>query len=280
MSTRAAAGRTKALAVTRFLVALVLTIAAAASEVRAAEPGRAMLIARVLVNTVNRGDLAVIRDARGHMLVPQSDFRQWNLQIAPVAPVVIDGESYVDLSAIPGLDVRFDVNTVTLEVSVAARALPANVMNLGPERRANVIFPAENSFFLNYGLNASGDDSFDQRQYQFATELGVRTGAWLFYNTTSQQWGAGSPSGFVQLPTNVQLCDRPFLRRWTFGDFFTPSLDLKAALPMAGVSLTMFYTMEPYFEQYPTAAFTTELAFPSTVQVRIDGNLVAQRQVQ
>jgi len=49
---------------------------------------------------------------------------------------------------------------------------------------------------------------------------------------------------------------------------------------LAGVSLTKFYSMDPYFIQYPTAAFQTEVAFPSTVQVRVDGNLIAQRQVQ
>ncbi len=121
--------------------------------------------------------------------------------------------------------------------------------------------------------------TFNQRQYQFATELAVRRGNWLFYNTTSQQWGSGAQTGFTRLLTNVQLDDRPNLRRWTFGDFFTPGFDLNGSVPLGGASLTKFYSMDPYFVQYPTAAFTTEVAFPSTVQVRIGGNLIAQRQV-
>ena len=56
--------------------------------------------------------------------------------------------------------------------------MPTTVLNLGPEHRAGVIFPADNSFFLNYGLNASGDENFSERRYQFATELGVAHG-WL-----------------------------------------------------------------------------------------------------
>ena len=142
-----------------------------------------------------------------------------------------------------------------------------------------MIFPDQNSFFFNYGFNASGDEDFNQRQYQFATELAVRRGNWLFYNTTSQQWGSGAQSGFTRLLTNLQLDDRPNLRRWTFGDFFTPGFDLNGSVPLGGASLTKFYSMDPYFVQYPTAAFTTEVAFPSTVQVRIGGNLIAQRQV-
>jgi outer membrane usher protein FimD/PapC len=65
----------------------------------------------------------------------------------------------------------------------------------------------------------------------------------------------------------------------TIGDFFTPTFDLSASVPLGGVSFTKFYSMDPYFIQYPTAAFQTEVAFPSIVQVRVNGNLVAQRQV-
>ena len=167
-----------------------------------------------------------------------------------------------------------------MTIRVAASALPASRINLGPERRTDVIFPAENSFFFNYGLNAVGDDTFSARQYQFATELAARSGNWLFYNTTNQQWGSGAQNGFTRLLTNLQFDDRPNLRRWTIGDFFTPGFDLNGSVPMGGVSLTKLYVMDPYFVQYPTAAFTTEVAFPSTVQVRIDGNMIAQRQVQ
>ena len=238
-----------------------------------------MLIARVLVNTVNKGDIAILRDARGHTFVPLAEYAKWGLSPGGASVVIVDGESYVDASAIPGLDAKFDPQTVTLDLRVAASALPATRINLGPERRADVIFPDENSFFFNYGFNASGDEDFNQRQYQFATELAVRRGNWLFYNTTSQQWGSGAQSGFTRLLTNVQLDDRPNLRRWTFGDFFTPGFDLNGSVPLGGASLTKFYSMDPYFVQYPTAAFTTEVAFPSTVQVRIGGNLIAQRQV-
>jgi hypothetical protein len=112
---------------------------------------------------------------------------------------------------------RFRRQNGNAGVRVAASALPASRINLGPERRSDVIFPAENSFFFNYGLNAAGDDTFSSRQYQFATELAARSGNWLFYNTTSQQWGSGAQNGFTRLLTNLQLNDRPNLRRWTIG---------------------------------------------------------------
>ncbi len=239
-----------------------------------------MLIARILVNTVNKGDIAILRDAEGRTFVPLAEYRRWLSSPPAVPPVIVDGEPWVDVSAIPGLDASFDPATVTLSLRLAASALPATRIDLGPERRPDVIFPAEDSFFLNYGFDATGDEAFSQRQYEFATEFAARSGNWLFFNTTSQQWGSGAQNGFTRLITNLQFDDRPNLRRWTFGDFFTPGFDLHGSVPLGGASLTKLYSMDPYFVQYPTAAFATEVVFPSTLQVRIDGNLITQRQVQ
>ena len=237
------------------------------------------LIARVVVNAVNRGDVAVLRDAKGDFLVPAAEFARWGLPVDGTTPVAVDGEPHLRLAEVRGLAVRFDSKTVTLHLQVAATAPQGTAIDLKPKRRAGVVFPADSSVFLNYGLNASGDDSFGDRRYQTATELGARLGNWLIYNTTDHQWGDGISSQFTRLLTNAQYDDRPNLRRLTVGDFFTPGFDLSSSVPLAGVSLVKDYSMDPYFVQYPTAAFRTEVAFPSTVQVRVDGNLIAQRQV-
>ncbi len=237
------------------------------------------LIARVFVNTVNKGDIPILRDADGLVLVPAAQLVQWGLKIPNTNPVTVDGERYVVVSSIDGLDARFDEKQVALDLRVAASALPGTTLNLGPQHRGEVTYPSDTSVFLNYGLNANGDDRFDQRRYQFATELGARWGNWLFYNTTSEQWGDASSHRFTRLLTNAQYDDRINLRRLTVGDFFTPTFDLSASVPLGGVSFTKMYSMDPYFIQYPTAGFQTEVAFPSTVQVRVDGNLIAQRQV-
>jgi outer membrane usher protein FimD/PapC len=239
-----------------------------------------MLIARVFVNTVNRGDIAVLRDAKGSFLIPAEDVTKWGIALPRSASVVVAGQRYVAVSGVERLAVRFDPDTVTLTLQVAAPALPTTSVDLAPQHRPGVVYPADNSVFLNYAVNASGDDSFNQRRYQFATEIGARTGPWLFYNTTDDQWGNGVPGRFARLLTNLQYDDRPNLRRWTFGDFFTPTLDLDNSVALAGVSFTKFYSMDPYFIQYPTAAFQTQVEFPSTVQVRVDNNVIAQRQVQ
>ena len=260
MSIPAPASRSRRFAVVGFVFALLAYLplpAQAAPDSNASPqqdaappkpvPAHEILIARVLFNTVNKGDIPILRDVQGHLYVPQAEYAKWGLALGGATPVTVDGESYVDVSAVRGLESRFDPKTVTLELRVAAKALPTTTINLGPERRAGLVFPAGNSFFFNYGLNVAGDEGFGQRQYQFATELAARTGNWLFYNTTTQQWGSGAQTGFVRLLTNAQYDDRPNLRRWTVGDFFTPGFDLVGSVPLGGVSLTKFYSMDPYF---------------------------------
>ncbi len=277
------------------LVALVpnlVGVARAAEEIIAALPDAAVrsepasppfefLISRVIVNSTMKGDIALVRDGKGHLLVPAADFAAWKLAYPRGASVVLKGETYVDVSSLSGITAKFDPDTVTLDLQVEARAFPGTTLDLAPRRQPNVIYPAENSIFLNYAFNASGDEAFAERRYQFTTELAARSGNWLFYNTTNQPWGNGGPAdGFTRLMTNAQYDDRPNLRRLTLGDFFTPSFDLSGSVPLGGVSLTKYYSMDPYFIQYPTASFRTDVALPSTVVVRVGGNVIAQREVQ
>ena len=241
---------------------------------------REAIIARIVVNTVPRGDIAIVRGGDGRIFVPVSDAAKWGAALGDAATFVFEGERYVDLAAMRDVKATFNAATVTVEVTIAAKAFSQNTLDFRPQRRANVTFPSDTSVFLNYGVNAAGDENAQNRSYQFSTELAARTGNWLFYNTTTQAWGNITPAGFIRLLTNVQYDDRANLRRFTAGDFFTPTFDLANPVPMAGLSLTKFYAMDPYFIQYPTAGFATEVALPSTVLVRVDGNLIAQRQVQ
>lgn len=238
------------------------------------------LVARIVVNGVDKGDTLLLRSARGSWLAPLRAAAQWGLKAAESARIVIRGEEYVELDRVPELLVTFDEKTVTLDLRAAPKLLPGTTIDLAWQRRPGTVYPADNSVLFNYSMTAFGDDNFGSRSYQGATEFAARTGNWLFYNTTTFQHGEGYPNAVTRLVTNVQYDDRPTLRRLTVGDFFTPGLDLTSSVSLGGVSLAKVYRMDPYYVQFPRAGFTTQVALPSMVDVRIDGSLVAQRQVQ
>ena len=261
------------------------SVAANAAVMPASSAGLAQhrperLIARVIVNTVSKGDADLLLDPSGSLLAPVRECQRWGLKLDGVAHVQVDGEDYVWLELIPDVDVKFDQKSVTVELTAGAQRLPNTAIDLRWERRPDVRFPADDSIFLNYSLSGLGNPQLGERQYQAATQLAARTGNWLLSNTTSFQQGFTVENEITRFLTSLQYDDRPNLRRATIGDFFTPGLETTSGIPMGGLSFAKVYQMDPYLVPYPTAGFTTQITLPSTVDVRIDGNLVAQRQVQ
>ncbi|MFN7572079.1 MAG: fimbria/pilus outer membrane usher protein [Betaproteobacteria bacterium] len=235
------------------------------------------LIALVRVNGVDKGPFFLSQDGRGRFLLPAGEFGRLGLGAAP--PAALGGDRQVVLDALPGVQLEFDPTAVVLELRFAAAALPGSVIDLSPRRRAGVEYPADPSVYLNYGLNVDGDRDFGQRRYQLATELAARYGRWLLYNTTDTVREGGSGVQTTRLLTNAQFDDRAGLQRLTLGDFFTAADVAPAAIPMGGINLAKAYSMDPYFIRFPTGTFRAEALFPSTVQVKIGGNVVAQRNV-
>lgn len=238
------------------------------------------VIARVVVNSVSKGDATVYRSADGSWLASPDEVARWGIAAPAAARTEIGGRPYIALRRLPELRVTFDERTVTLDLRAAPGMLPNTAIDLASRRRPGTLYPSDTSFLFNYSLAALGDRGFGSRSYQGSTELAARTGNWLLYNTTSYQDGGALHHRTTRLLTNAQYDDRPTLRRFTAGDFFTPGFDVAGSVGMGGLSLSKLYRMDPYFVQYPTAGFTAQVALPSTVEVRVDGNLVVQRQVQ
>jgi outer membrane usher protein len=238
------------------------------------------IIARIVVNGVQKGDTTVYRSAQGAWLARPADVGNWGLKAPDSARIDVRGEAFVPLDRLPELRVAFDESTVTLALNAAPRVLPETSIDLAWRRKPGTLYPADSSLLFNYNLTAFGDAGFGSRSYQGSTELAARSGNWLLYNTTSYQDGAGFDHRTTRLLTNAQYDDRANLRRFTAGDFFTPGFDVTGSVGMGGLSFSKLYRMDPYFVQYPTAGFTAQVALPSTVDVLVDGNLVSRQQVQ
>jgi outer membrane usher protein FimD/PapC len=255
-------------AATQLRLAQVTPVAAAAYET---------LIARVSVNGVPRGDTPALRDPAGRILVPAAEFRNWGLAIPAEALRVVRGDEYVALYAVPELDYRFDLKAVALSVNVAAKKLPPSTIDLrwrfpGAQR------PRETSAFLNYSLFVTGDDAFRSRATVFTTEAGVRAGDLLFYSSGVYR-NQTDDRGYTRLETNVTWDRRDSLQRLILGDFFAPVAGYSTSLAFGGASFSKLYRMDPYFIQFPTLNLRAMAATPSEVEVRLDGNVMARRQV-
>jgi hypothetical protein len=214
--------------------------------------GAHVLIARSGPNTVVKGDVAILRRA-GPRSSQRNQTGKWG-----VAPAVLGGDGDVSVVVGPGLELRS--RTVTLELRVAASVLPTPG-SPGPERRAGMI-SAEDSFFLNYGFNAAGDDGFNQRQY--SSRPNSRRAPKASSTTTSQQW-EHRPKGFTRLlATCSSTIVEPAAR--TIGDF-SPRFDLNGGA--AGRSDLTSSTRWTRISSVSDKRRYDRGGVPSTVQVRI-----------
>jgi len=170
-----------------------------------------------------------------------------------------------------GVDYSFDITTLTLDLTSDPSLLPKATVDLGPSRRSGVIYPHDNSAFLNYGLDYSaGGESLAFEGLTVSNELGVRIRDLLFL-TDSTYFETPDDSQFVRLNTSLTWDDRDTLRRFVAGDIVAFSGNLGRRVQMGGLSLSKVYRIDPYFIRYPLFDFSGLVSLPSEVDLYVDG---------
>lgn len=260
------------------LVGLLIEAAVVGDWIREAQAGPPTemdsLVADVRLNTLRKGEFFLFTDEDGGYWMRAEDFAALGLQ--GVDPVVeaIEGQPHIGLSRIPGLEVKLDPQTLTLELISQPGMLGRSVIDLGPKPRAGVYYPEDSSAFLNYRLGYAGGGDGPET-LSLGSEVGLRWGRWLLLDQRhSRRAAAGAESS--RLLTSLTLDRREELQRLTLGDFQSSSGDLGGALSLGGISLSKRYSMNPYQQWRPGADIAGNLLFPSTVEVFVEGVRVSR----
>jgi outer membrane usher protein FimD/PapC/outer membrane protein OmpA-like peptidoglycan-associated protein len=230
------------------------------------------IIIAVTLNQQPKGDFFVLLGEDGDFLIPVADLEAMGFARLPGTPVDIQGVSFFSLSSLQGVEYKFDENTLTIELTSAPELLPKTTLDLSPQRRPGVIYPRDNSLFLNYGIDysAGGDDDFVFEGLTVSNELGMRFRDLLLL-TNSVYSETPDDSQFVRLNSSVTWDDRQTLRRVIGGDFFALSGDLGSRMQMGGLSISKLYRIDPYFIRYPLFDFSGMASLPSDVDLYVDG---------
>lgn len=230
------------------------------------------IIVAVTLNQQKQNDLFVYPGKNGDFLVRVTDLQAMGFQKLSGERVPIDGDIYTSLKSMQGVQYTFDEKTLTLAISADPRLLPGKVIDLGPTRKPGVIYPQDNSFFLNYGLDyaTGGEDSFSFEAFNLSNEMGLRFKDTLFL-TDSLYSKTPDNSHFVRLNSRLIYDWRDSLRRFTAGDFSASSGSLGSNVQMGGLSLSKVYGINPYFIQYPLFDFTGLLPLPAQIDLYLDG---------
>jgi outer membrane usher protein FimD/PapC/outer membrane protein OmpA-like peptidoglycan-associated protein len=246
-----------------FCVSLLLPFSSYADET---------IIITLTLNQQKKGDFFVILKDDGDFLIAATDLTGVGLQRLPEKRIDIDGEPHVSLRSLDGVESRFDEATLTLELISAPELLPKTTLDLSQQRRPGIIYPRDNSIFLNYGIDysAGGDDDFLFEGLTLSNELGVRFRDLLLLTDTLYT-ESPEDSRFVRLNTSLTWDDRQTLRRVIGGDFFALSGELGSRVQMGGLSFSKLYRIDPYFIRYPLFDFSGMASLPSDVELYVDG---------
>lgn len=266
-----------ALALCGLLAALPLTAQPAVTA--AGADAYTPQVVAVTVNGETRPDLFVQRTAAGALLVRRDDLPTLGLQAAPPTALVLDGEPYVRLDAIAGLQVRIDERSLALALTAEPHLLTRTVLHANPRRRR--IEPlASDSAFVNWAVErASVHGNADSHDTRLSTEAGVRTGPWLLLGNGNTLQD-GPSRRFVRLLTTAQY-DRPAeLQRWSVGDVLTSAPTLAGAVNLGGLTVTSHHGLDPYRIRHPLGLVQGQALLPSDVEIYVDGQRVRTERLQ
>lgn len=261
------------------LLALGLLAGLAAAPARAqSEP----LVLAVTVNGESRADLFVQRLPDGHLLVRRDDLPVLGLQANPPTALRVDGEPYIALDAIDGLQADFNERALVLTLTAQPGLLAHSVLDARPRRhRAEVV--GSDGAFVNWALERStlrtATDDAGLRDTRASLEAGTRRGAWLFLGNGNTVTEDGQRH-FVRLMTTAQLDQPQSLRRWTLGDVLTSAPLLAGSVNLGGLALAKREGMDPYRLRYPQGTVQGQATLPSDVEVYVDGQRVRSERVR
>lgn len=233
----------------------------------------------VLATQVNGQEgpaLMVLRRESGEVLLKVEDWTELRLRIDHPPVEVEDGQSWVSLSRIPGLEVVLDSVRQRLLITADPRLLPRLVLG-ERDRNRSAEELGGTSGFLNWALEQSraGNGSESLR---FAGEAGLRLGPMLLQNSVITHEG---PTGrrLVRLNTWATR-DWPAERtRLVVGDHLLRAPELGGGANLGGLSYSRVFALDPSAPRRAAPDLQGQLAYPSEVEVFVDGRRVRREQL-
>ena len=249
------------------MLALAAALLAASLPV-AATPER--VVVPVSVDEVDRGTwLVLVVD--GDVLTRVEDLESAQLHGFNGRREYYDGEEFVHLASIaPALGIELDPDALTLKLTVPPSYFASTNVSLANGPPAGITYSKDPSAFFNYAFSGGSFHAIEG----FA-EAGVSVGGNFLYSSVSRS----SEGDVVRGLTNFTIDDRRHLRRWVVGDTYASVGGLGGALFLGGVSVSRDFSLNPYYDRYPTLAFTGALTTPSRVDVYVNGAIVRTEQL-
>ena len=257
---------------------VILLLAVAGSRVAGAETTEsfARSIVEVTLNDqTDRTTLVVRRDASGALLLDESDLAKLRLSVPSVEPVSIDGQRFYRIDAAIGADVVSDERTQSVRITLPASAFvatrtPVDSLSI-PE-----VTPTLPGGFVNYDLYAEQVGS--ESSIGAVVEAGAFGSLGVFTSSTLGQ-RAGSDTSVVRLDSTWTRDLPERLETLRVGDSISGAGAWGQAARFGGIKFGTNFATQPTLVTTPLLTAQGEALLPSTVDVFVNGQRVASKDV-
>ena len=205
------------------------------------------------------------------VLFQRGDIASWQLLVPSTPALSVDGDDYFDMGASPGVTVRVDEATQTVQLDVPPEGFVEGVARSRSAGRLPLSESASGAF-LNYDVALQRDRSGTRASGFFDASA---SGAW---GLVSSSFLAG-PTAFesshsvTRLDTAYRWEDPSDLTRVTVGDSITRSASWSTPLRFGGVQWGTQFGLQPGYIAYPTPTLHGGSALPSSVEVFVNDTL-------
>lgn len=231
----------------------------------------------VLGLTLNGTELAgdtIVTVRNGETLIPLDDITRLRVRHEGGKTVVIDGQAFMALSAVPGLAFKVDKPSQQLLLTVPIDSFIATTISnareyLPPSEAARTAFLDYDLSFQHAGGKAIGTAFL---------QSGVSDDRGLLTNTMTLS-SASNAHHVVRLDTSF-IRDAPSgLVRLTVGDTVTRGSSWSPQVRFGGIKYGTDFSLQPGFLSFPTPTFDGRAALPSNIELYVNNVLNYQGQV-
>ena len=210
------------------------------------------------------------------VLFQRGDIAAWQL-LVPAAPALrVDGADYYDMSASPGVTVKVDEATQTVQLDVPPEGFVEGVARSRSAGRLPLSESASGAF-LNYDVALQRDRSGTRASGFFDASAsgawGLVSSSFLAGPTAFDSAASDTRHSVTRLDTAYRWEDPASLTRVTVGDSITRSASWSTPLRFGGVQWGTQFGLQPGYIAYPTPSLHGGSALPSSVEVFVNDTL-------
>ncbi len=244
-----------------------------ASTATQEDPATRQVFLGVTVNGRNVGDSFLFARKGSLFYATPADLNTWRIDQGAAPEVAIDGQTFVPLEFIPGLQAHFDAPTQTMRLDVRTQAFETTRKHAARARIEPT--PATFTAFLNYDLSAEYRDRFMAASF---LEAGISDN-WGFIGSTATVNYARDRLRATRLDSYF-LHDTPNrMTRLVVGDTITAPSGWLRQFRYGGVRIGTEFSLQPDFITFPTPILTGSSTLPSKVDVLVNNALQYRTEV-